>query len=257
MTRKYYQTDPAVHAKWPGSKAFLKLSCEACAPYCPHYPHSDCRGSTRRSWPLLSDPEVDDPEVVAKWPGSKSIVTRQYISFRWVFKSIDLWNFHYFWYAFDGKVMLNLDFWRVYSWERPGSYGQFGLDGFSYKCSPVCFWTWLKFLCVSKVTRQWSVLSKVCPQSTKWSRSKRAFVNIGLTKRHINSTEFQPQHLEGVKTKMNNVQGGGYYTIGGDDLYAESVAWRASHLHTNLETEAEPQQIVVQGLLSCLQYPVP
>jgi hypothetical protein len=26
---------------------------------------------------------------------------------------------------------------------------------------------------------------------------------------------------------------------------------------TNLETEAEPQQIVAQGLLSCLQYPVP
>jgi hypothetical protein len=26
---------------------------------------------------------------------------------------------------------------------------------------------------------------------------------------------------------------------------------------TNLETKAEPQQIVAQGLLSCLQYPVP
>ena len=26
---------------------------------------------------------------------------------------------------------------------------------------------------------------------------------------------------------------------------------------TNLETQAEPQQIVAQGLLSCLQYPVP
>ena len=26
---------------------------------------------------------------------------------------------------------------------------------------------------------------------------------------------------------------------------------------TNLRTEAEPQQIVAQGLLSCLQYPVP
>lgn len=25
---------------------------------------------------------------------------------------------------------------------------------------------------------------------------------------------------------------------------------------TNLETQAEPQQIVAQGLLSCLQYPV-
>ena len=35
------------------------------------------------------------------------------------------------------------------------------------------------------------------------------------------------------------------------------LANSCKRVRTNLETEDEPQQIVAQGLLSCLQYPVP
>jgi hypothetical protein len=45
-------------------------------------------------------------------------------------------------------------------------------------------------------------------------------------------------------------QGGGDWRRAIDRLNIEA-------LRTNLRTEAEPQQIVAQRLLSCLQYPVP
>jgi hypothetical protein len=64
-----------------------------------------------------------------------------------------------------------------------------------------------------------------------------------------------------LRTCFSRTQSG--YKGGGDlagSLYEKQSVRTALLLHgtrTNLGTEAEPQQIVAQRLLSCLQYPVP
>ena len=57
----------------------------------------------------------------------------------------------------------------------------------------------------------------------------------------------------GLGSKKCKVKCNAMQCLGGGELAVQPVM---AH-RTNLGTEAEPQQIVAQRLLSCLQYPVP